>query len=203
MTMTMRPRLRKFVLTAHVVSSVGWLGAAAAYVVLAVLVLTTRNAQMVRAGIRMMELADLFVIVPLGAASLITGIVQSLGTTWGLFRHYWVVFKLLINVFALFLLVEYTKSLVGLAGRAAHPGLSGDVGFAGRAGYPVLPGADLHMLQDPGHIVHSAGGLAVLITATVLAVYKPRGMTRRGQRQQLEQRRSQNERHRVPHAQKQ
>src|SRR5262249_26648216 len=46
MTMTMRPRLRKFVLTAHVVSSVGWLGAAAAYVVLAVLVLTTRNAQM-------------------------------------------------------------------------------------------------------------------------------------------------------------
>src|SRR5262249_44431121 len=102
MTMTMRPRLRKFVLTAHVVSSVGWLRAAAAYVVLAVLVLTTRNAQMVRAGIRMMELADLFVIVPLGAASLITGIVQSLGTTWGLFRHYWVVFKLLINVFALF-----------------------------------------------------------------------------------------------------
>src|SRR5262249_34372828 len=201
--MTMRPRPPKFVLTAHVVSSVGWLGAAAAYVVLAVLVLTTRNLPVVVADTRVMEAVALFVIVPLGAASLITGIVQSLGTTWGLFRHYWVVFKLLMNVFALFLLVEYTKSLVGLAGRAAHPDLFGDVGFADHAGYPVSSGADLHMLQDPGHIVHSAGGLAVLITATVLAVYKPRGMTRRGQRQQLEQRRSQNERHRVPQAQKQ
>src|SRR5262249_14193886 len=201
--MTMRPRTRKFVLTAHVVSSVGWLGAAAAYVVLAVLVLTTRNLPVVVADTRVMEAVALFVIVPLGAASLITGIVQSLGTHWGLFRHYWVVFKLLMNVFALFLLVEYTRSLPGMVGIAAHSALSSDAGVAGHAGYPVVSGVDLYMLQDPGHLVHSAGGLAVLITATVLAVYKPRGMTRRGQRQQLEQQRSQNERHRVPQAQNQ
>ena len=201
--MLMTSSIRRLALTTHVTSSVGWFGAVASFLVLAIVGVTNQNAQTVRVAYIAMELVTWGVIVPFSLAALLTGIVQSLGTTWGLFRHYWVVFKLLINVFALFLLVEYTKSLAGLAGRAARPGLSGDAGFAGRAGYPVLPGADLHMLQDPGHIVHSAGGLAVLITATALAVYKPRGMTRRWQRQQLEQRRSQNERHRVPQAQKQ
>ena len=36
--------------------------------------------------------------MPLCFASLFSGLVQSLGTEWGLFRHYWVLFKLLINV---------------------------------------------------------------------------------------------------------
>ena len=35
-----------------------------------------------------MDLIGWFVIVPLSLASLLTGLVQALGTTWGLFRHY-------------------------------------------------------------------------------------------------------------------
>jgi hypothetical protein len=38
--MAMTPRLRKFALTAHVTSSVGWLGAVAAFLALAVAGLT-------------------------------------------------------------------------------------------------------------------------------------------------------------------
>ncbi len=160
MTMTMPLRLRKFMLTAHVISSVGWLGAAAAYLVLAVDVLADQDAQAVRAAILVMELIAWFVIVPFAFASLLTGIVQSVGTTWGLFRHYWVLFKLLLNIFAVFVLLEYTTSLSQLAGVAAKTTLSS---------------ADLNQLKDPGHIVHSGGGLLALLVATVLAVYKPRG----------------------------
>ena len=54
--MTMTPRLRKFALTAHVTCSVGWLGAVAGFLALAVAGLTSQDAQMVRAAYLAMEL---------------------------------------------------------------------------------------------------------------------------------------------------
>src|SRR5215218_6585420 len=48
--MTMAPCLRKFVLTAHVTSSVGWLGAVTVFLALAVAGLTSQDAQTVRAA---------------------------------------------------------------------------------------------------------------------------------------------------------
>ena len=95
--MIMSPGVRKFALTAHVTSSVGWLGAVAAFLALAVVGLTSQDAQTVRATYLVMEPAGWVVLVPLAFASLLTGLVQSLGTTWGLSRHYWVLFKLLIK----------------------------------------------------------------------------------------------------------
>ena len=89
--------LRKFVLTAHVTFSVGWLGAFAVFLAIALLGLTSQDARMVRATYLVMEPAAWWVLVPLAFGSLLTGLVQSLGSTWGLFRHYWVLFKLLIN----------------------------------------------------------------------------------------------------------
>ncbi len=59
--------------------------------------LTSHDAQTVRAAYLMMDWGGWFVLIPFSLASLLTGIVQSLGTTWGLSRHYWVIFKLLIN----------------------------------------------------------------------------------------------------------
>jgi len=46
--MTMTPGLRKFALTAHVTSSVGWLGAVAGFLALAVAGLTNHDGQLVR-----------------------------------------------------------------------------------------------------------------------------------------------------------
>lgn len=50
------PPLRKFALTAHVISSVGWLGAVAAFLALAVAGLAGRDARLVRASYLAMEL---------------------------------------------------------------------------------------------------------------------------------------------------
>ncbi|MGH3985550.1 MAG: DUF2269 domain-containing protein [Pseudonocardiaceae bacterium] len=171
--MTMTLRLRKFALTAHVTFSVGWLGAVAVYLALAVAGLTSQDAQMVRAAYLMMELSAWFVIVPLALASLLTGLVSSLGTTWGLFRHYWVLFKLLLNILATIVLLLYTQSISYFAGVAAETTLSS---------------ADLGDLRNPTHVLHAGAGLLVLLMATTLAVYKPRGMTRYGRRRQHEQR---------------
>ena len=55
--MTMTPRLCKLVLTARVTSSVGYLGAVAGFLALAVAGLTSQDAQMVRAAYLATELS--------------------------------------------------------------------------------------------------------------------------------------------------
>jgi hypothetical protein len=171
--MTMTPRLRRFALTAHVSASVGWLGAVAGFLALAVAGFTSEDAQTVRAAYLTMELTGWFVLVPLAIASLLTGLVQALGTKWGLFRHYWVLVKLLINVFATIVLLLYMQTLGSLADVAAETTLSGD---------------GLGMLRSPSPMLHAGAALLLLLVATTLAVYKPPGMTPYGQRKQHERR---------------
>ncbi len=167
--MTTRPGLRKFVLTAHVVSSVGWIGAVTVFLALGVAGLTSQDAQVVRAVYIAMEPAGWSVLVPLSLASLLTGLVQSLGTKWGLFRHYWILMKLLINVFASIILLLYMQTLGYLAGLAAQTTLSS---------------GDLGGLRSPSPVIHAGLGLLLLLVAATLSVYKPRGVTRYGQRKQ-------------------
>lgn len=97
--MIMPPRLRKITLIAHIVSSVGSLGAVAGFLALAIAGLFTESDQVMRSVYIVTELVARSVIVPLVFASLVTGLVQSLGTTWGVFRHYWVLAKLLLTIF--------------------------------------------------------------------------------------------------------
>lgn len=169
--MTMTPRVRKFALTAHVTSSVGWLGAVAGTLALAVAGLTSQDAQTVRAAYLAMELTGWLVLVPLSLASLLTGLVQSLGTRWGLFRHYWVLAKLLINVTATIVLLLYMQTLGSLADVAAVATVSDD---------------DLRDIRSPSPVLHAGGAVLLLLAATTLAVYKPQGMTPYGQRRQHE-----------------
>ncbi|MBI4081315.1 MAG: DUF2269 domain-containing protein [Candidatus Lambdaproteobacteria bacterium] len=166
--MTMPPRLRKLALTAHLAVSVGWLGAVAAFLALAFVGLTSRDAQTVRGVYLVMEPAAWFVLVPFAFASLLTGIVQSLGGEWGLFRHYWVLFKLLISVVATIVLLIYMATFRFMAGVAADPN------------------AELGMVRNASPGLHAALALLVLLVATVLGVYKPRGMTPYGWRKQHE-----------------
>lgn len=169
--MTMTPRLRKFALTAHVVSSVGWLGAVVSFLALALVGVTSNDNQMVRSAYLAMELTTLFVMVPLAIASLVTGLVQSLGTTWGLFRHYWVLVKLLLTMFATIVLLLKTQLIGYLASVASSTTLSS---------------VDLDRLRSPELAVHAGGGLLVFLMVTTLSVYKPWGMTAYGRRKQGE-----------------
>ena len=56
--------LRKLALTAHVTSSVGWFGAVAAFLALAIVGLTSPDPPVVRAAYLAMHLVTWFVIVP-------------------------------------------------------------------------------------------------------------------------------------------
>src|SRR5437660_415292 len=115
----MSPGLRKVALTAHVTSSIGWFGAVSAFLALALVGMASQDRDLVRAAYLVMGLTNWFVIVPLAFVSLLTGVVSSLGTRWGLFRYYWVLMKLLITIFATIVLLVHTQPIDLLAGVAA------------------------------------------------------------------------------------
>jgi hypothetical protein len=168
--MSMPPRVRKFALTAHIASSVGWLGAAAAVQGIAVLGLTSEDPQVVRGAYLAMEPVGRFVLVPFAFASLLTGTIQSLGTSWGLLRHYWVLFKFALAAFATVVLLVYLETFRMLADVAADPA------------------ADLAAVRSPSPALHGMLAVALLLVTLVLSVYKPRGLTPYGRRKQLEER---------------
>jgi hypothetical protein len=171
--MTMSPGLRKFALIVHVTASVGWIGAVVAFLALVVAAMTSQDAQMLRAAWIAMELTGSLAIVPLALTSLLTGIVMSLGTKWGLFRHYWVLFSLALTILATIVLLGNMQTVSFFAGVAAE-----------------MDSADVGGLRDAlqGELLHAGVGLLVLLVIQVLNVYKPRGMTPYGWRKQYEQR---------------
>jgi hypothetical protein len=114
------PRLRKFTLTAHITFSVGWLGAVVTYLALAIAGLTCPDAQIVSAAFVAMQLTGWLVIVPLCFAALVTGLAQSLGTEWGLFRHYWVLVKFVLTMGAATILLMHMPVVSRMSGAAAE-----------------------------------------------------------------------------------
>jgi len=166
----MTPRLRRLALTAHVSCSVGWLGAIAVFLALAVIGLASQQPQTARGVYLAMEPAAWSVLVPLAFASLLTGIIQSLGTSWALARHYWVLAKLLINVVTTTVLLLYLPTFTAMAAAAADPRV------------------DLAAVRNPSPVVHAGAAMVLLLLAAVLSVYKPRGMTRYGWRRRQQER---------------
>lgn len=166
---TMGRRVRKFVLTTHVTVSVGWVGAVGAYLALVITAWTRQEVLVVRAAWVGMEVIGWYVLVPLAVASLLTGVVMALGTRWGLFRHYWVLFSFLLTLLATTVLVMHMPTVSFYANMAAK------ANTASRAGLR-------------GEFLHAGVGLLVLLVITGLNVYKPRGLTPYGQRKLQEQR---------------
>jgi len=129
----MTPTVRKLTITAHVVFSVGWLGAVAAFLVLSIAGLTSHDPEVVRGAYLSMDLISRFVIIPLCFAALITGLLQALGTPWGLFRYYWIVMKFGLAVFATIALLLHQFAVMAVAakrvsGAAAETLFSTDFG---------------------------------------------------------------------------
>ena len=168
MTVRLRPALRKLNLTAHVTSSVGWLGAVAGFLVLSIAGMRSTDVETVRAAYVAMNLIGLYAIVPLSLAALTTGLVQSLGTRWGLFRHHWVVTKFALTIGATALLMLHQFTAVAGAARRVSETAAGTLPNVGRLGPQLVGDAALAVL--------------VLLAATVLSVFKPWGLTSYGRR---------------------
>ena len=167
--MIMAPRLRKFALSIHLTTSVGWIGAAIAFLALVIAAMTSQDAQILQAVWIAMGLTGRFVIVPLAVASLLTGIIMSLGTKWGLFQHYWILISFVLTILAVAILLGNMQTVNFFAEIAAK-----------------MDSSDVNKLRSAmrGELLHAGVGLLVLVVIQVLNMYKPKGMTKYGRRQQ-------------------
>ncbi|MES1188000.1 MAG: hypothetical protein ABUL60_29555 [Myxococcales bacterium] len=155
--------LRKLGLSLHVVLSVGWLGAVIAFLALAWTSFSANDA-LARAAYLAMDVVSRGALLPLSVGALVSGIVQSLGTKWGLLRHYWVVVKLVLTLLATAALFVHQSTAIAEAAR-----------LAADATIPLVQSArprelGIQLLAD------SAIALLVLLTITMIAVYKPWGV---------------------------
>lgn len=160
--------LRRASIALHVVSSIGWIGAAAGYLTLAIAASVSDEPSTIRAAWIGMEISGWYGIVPLGVLAFLTGLVMSLGTAWGLIRHYWVLIAFVLTAVSLTVLIVHmpTVSTMAAIARTAD---------------------DSTVAQLGGDVLHPALGLAVLSVVAVLNLYKPRGLTTYGQHRQHEQ----------------
>ncbi|MBA2719769.1 MAG: DUF2269 domain-containing protein [Chloroflexi bacterium] len=168
----MPPPIRKLVLAVHLSCSVGWLGAVVAYLVLDLTVASSADPVLVRASWLAMGMVVSSAIVPLAFASLLTGLVMSVGTKWGLLRHWWVLISLMLTIVATLVLLSESGLVTRIAAIVANPATS-----------------DGEVIGFPPTLLHSVGGLVVLLVVQILNVYKPQGMTPYGWRKQQEERR--------------
>ena len=159
----MNARIRKLNLTAHVVTSVGWLGAVVAFLALSIIGLRSGDQRIVQACYVSMNLIGLAAIVPLSALTSITGIAQSVVTHWGLSRYYWVLTKLILTLGATALLLLHQFTAVAAASR--------------RALSAVPPGTSGIGSNGTQLVFDAALAIAALLLVTALSIYKPWGMT--------------------------
>jgi hypothetical protein len=163
-------RRRKLVLTLHVITSVGWLGAAMAMTILLVAGLVTHNPALRHSAFAFMHVYDLAIMIPLGYLALVTGVLLSVGTNWGLLRHWWIVTKLVLTVAVLLFAGVFTSGWVLEA-------------VARTAENPM---ADLGVLAVQ-LIANVATFNVVFWTNATISVFKPWGLTPRGQHKLAQQ----------------
>lgn len=163
--MAMTPRISKLVFTSHIIFSVSWLGAVTVFLALAITGLATRNMQLAHSTYIAMEVSTLFVIVPFCLASFFTGLLQALGTKWGLFKYYWIVVKLFLTLAMTALLLLHLQPISYLAGVAAESSVS-------NTSQAVLV---IDLIKKAG------AAILVLLAVTTISVYKPWGKIQLGQ----------------------
>ncbi len=115
--------------------------------------------QLARSTYLAMELSTWYVIVPFCLSSLLTGLVQALGTKWGLFKHYWIIVKLFLTIGMTILLLLHLRPVSYLAGVATDPSFSNSQ----------------HSGQLINLIAKAGAAILGLVAITTISVYKPWG----------------------------
>ncbi len=163
------PARYRRLLAAHIAVSGAWLGVVLAKLVLGLAAVTTAAPDVAAALYVAMDVVNV-AFPPLAIGTIVTGVLLSLGTKWGLLQHTWVVTKLGLTVGGIATAVQLGGRLVRLSSAApGGPAAEGSM-ILGLASVPTLL------------LALSLAHLLMLGAATVLSVYKPWGTTWLGRR---------------------
>ncbi|MEU8800949.1 PDR/VanB family oxidoreductase [Spirillospora sp. NPDC048819] len=160
------PRLRKAVLTVHVIVALTWLGVITTMNVLAITAATSTDPGTMRSLITAMLLVEEALLGAPAMIAVLSGITLACGTRWGLFRHRWVAAKFLVMVTAILSAPFANRPALHAAHERAIEG---------------APVSELHASLVTVALVYPVIPIATFAVA-VISVFKPWGMTRSGRR---------------------
>lgn len=164
----MSPQAYKLLLTAHIIVSVGWLGIVFAKLVLGLTAVASGTSNISNALYLSMDAVNV-TFPPVAIGTIVTGILLSLGTKWGLLAHTWVVTKTVLTVGVI-------ATAVGLGDRFVQQSIS-------LPGQVVDDGTILGIASAPILLISlSVAHVLMLGVATVVSIYKPWGKTQFGRR---------------------
>lgn len=152
------PRGRKTIKVVHIIAAVGLLGEVWVLVALNVYATLTTDTELARSAYRLMGVLVFVGGIPLSMTALLAAITLGIGTRWGLVRHYWVFVKLLLLISVI---------------------LCGMIFFQPASMADAIERGSLSTAHQWRQVVVVASQLVMLVTATVLAVFKPWGRLRR------------------------
>ncbi|MFF9913422.1 DUF2269 domain-containing protein [Streptomyces sp. NPDC013457] len=147
---------RRALLVVHVAVSVAWLGLSVGLLTLGIAAYTTGDSSLTEASYRAMKVFADWLLAPVAVVTLVSGLVLSLGTPWGLARHRWVWIKFWIT------LATAAATVFALRPQIEH---------AAAAGVP-----------DPSLVSAPTVSTTAYLFMTAISVLKPWGLTRRGRR---------------------
>jgi uncharacterized membrane protein len=159
------PPLYKLLLTAHIIASVGWLGIVSAEIALGIAAVRSDVPEVSDALLVSIEVVNV-TFLPAAIATIVTGVLLSLGTKWGLLRHYWVVTKLALTVGVIVTTLHFGGRFVRQSVAAPSRPVVDDSTILSLASAPTT----LLISLSLAHVL-------MLGTATVVSVYKPWGKT--------------------------
>ncbi|MFJ9414985.1 DUF2269 domain-containing protein [Streptomyces sp. NPDC101227] len=152
---------RRALLVVHVAVSVGWLGLTLGLLALSITGYTTASPDLAAVAYRAMKIFGDWLILPVALISLVSGLMLSLGTRWGLARHRWVYIKFWLTLIT-----------VLLSAFSLRPGID-HLAAQAAAGNPT---------PDIGLLVAPSVATATYVFITAISVLKPWGPTKRGGR---------------------
>ena len=167
-------RTRKALLVAHIVTAGAWIGLDVVMGLFVFSAVLSDDDVTVSVSLQALELFAVWPLLTVGLLCLLTGVLLGLGTKYGLVRYWWVAVKLALNVVLSSLVLVALRPGVEEAAEAGRSLATGEslTASVGQLGFPPVVST------------------TALVIATILAVYKPWGRTRRTRRARDEQARS-------------
>jgi len=160
---TLTVKQKRWLLYAHILFTVAWLGTVFGFLVLSVTAAITRDGDTLQGVYIAMRLLDLTVVQVSAIGTIITGVLRGVLTQWGLTKFYWIIVKEILSVFS-----------IALGIFAMHNLIIESVSITSAQG--------LDALHDPTYTVNRSVILAGIVLEIVslsvmvlLSVFKPWG----------------------------
>lgn len=167
-------RQKRWLLSAHLFCTVAWLGTALCSLVLNLTALFTQDSHLLRAIYLQASILDVALLRGGALGAILTGLLLSVLTQWGLFRFYWIMLKEIISVLCIAVGVIISSWNDEALALAASPGFQS-------------VHSPIYLTDRAWMFLGIAFQLVSLSAVVVISVFKPWGQWKRFTRHRAKQ----------------